>query len=175
MQQNITKVLSEPFARRLGLWFSGVSIYYWGSWLYDYFFVAFVLWKYGNIEGGTIVMFASIILDLGTLKFYDWFKKDWLALETLKNIESKKGRLGAVVHWLHDKGAILTIIVLSVLTTPFIVTAFMRKGVNQYDGMKTRDGLIFITSSLVSNLYWIVVVGSGVSIAKYAYNFLVNF
>ena len=172
MKAQLADALSSPFARRLGLWFGGISAYYWGSWLYDYLFVSFILWKYGNIEGGVIVMFASIIVDLLTLQFYDWLKKDWLALETLKEAENKQRRLGAVIHWLHDKGAMVTIIVLSILTTPFIVTAFMRKGANRYDGMRVRDSSIFIVSSLISNLYWIVVVGSGVSLVKYVYHFL---
>ena len=170
-KEQFLRAISHPFARRLGLWFSGISAYYWGSWLYDYLFVSFILWKYGNITGGVIVMFASIILDLATLKFYDWFKKDWLALETLKDIEDRERKLGKIIHWLHDKGALATIVVLSILTTPFIVTAFMRRGANRYDGMGKRDGAIFITSSLISNLYWIVIVGSGVSIAKYVYVF----
>ena len=173
VNEQIAKALSHPFSRRLGLWFSGVSIYYWGSWLYDYLFVSFILWKYGNITGGSIVMFASMLLDLGTLVFYDWFKKDWLALEALKETENKQRRLGTVIQWLHDKGAIVTIVVLSILTTPFIATAFMRKGANRYDGMQTRDAIVFIASSLISNLYWIVIVGSGVSLAKYAYNLFI--
>ncbi len=172
MSDPITKVLSQPFARRLGLWFGGVSAYYWGSWLYDYLFVSYILWTYGNYEGGLIIMFASVLLDLGTLKFYDWFKKDWLALETLKVTETREGRLGQVIKWLHNKGALITIVVLSVLTTPFIVTTFMRKGAHQYDGMSARDAVIFIASSVISNLYWIVVIGSGVSILKYLYSFV---
>ena len=82
MRDSLLQVLTSPLSRRVGMWFSGVSIYYWGSWLYDYLFVSFILWRYGNYHGGLVVMFSSVILDLATLTFYDWFKKDWLALET---------------------------------------------------------------------------------------------
>src|SRR3989338_3771298 len=128
MKESQKKCTEITITRRLGMWFSGVSIYYWGSWVYDYLFISFILWKYGNIYGGVIVMFASMILDLATLKFYDWFKKDWLALETLKDIENKKGGIGRVFRWIHDKGAVITLVVLSLLTTPFIVVTYMRKG-----------------------------------------------
>ena len=173
MRESILKFLKFHSVRRFGLWFTGIGIYYWVSWVYDYIFITFILWKYGNITGGIIAMFVSMIFDLGTLKFYDWLKSDWLALETIKDMENEKTRFAQILKWLHNKGSVFTVIVLSFLVTPFVITAYMRKGAGQYNGMSNRDAVIFLSSSLLSNFYWIVVVGSGISIIQYVYNFFI--
>ena len=162
--KNITKI---PILNKVLLWTSGIGFYYVFTWVYDYVVVSFLLWKFELIKGGVMVFILSSIVDLLTLKFYDWFKKDWLALETLKDLETHKGFVGKIFTFVHDKTAFVSVVLLSLVVNPFVITAYMRKGAFQYNGMTKRDWLIFMSSSVISNFYWIVVVGFGVEIVKF--------
>src|SRR3989338_2206457 len=136
----------NPFINKLLLWVSGFGSYYVFTWLYDYVVVTFCLVYFGFIKGAVIIMILSAIVDLATLKFYDWLKKDWLALETIKNLEKNQGVVGKIFYFVRDKGSILTIIILSLTSNAFVVTTYMRKGSYQYNGMALRDWVVFISS-----------------------------
>lgn len=159
---------------RLGLWFTGGGLYYAFVWFYDYFVFSYVIWIFGAIKGGIIMMIVTFLVDVGTLKFYDWSKHDWLALETLKNLGETKGTLGKVFRWFHSRGAFLVIIFFSIKFNPFIVTAYLRKGAYQYNGLTLRDWIIFISSSLIGGLYWIVVITTGVSLIQYLKGIIIS-
>ena len=120
-------------------------------------------------------MILSMFVDLGTLKFYDWFKKDWLALETLKDLQNRKNFWGKLFNFVHDKNVFVTVIVLSLTSNAFIVTAYMRKGSFQYNGLTKRDWNIFLASSLLTNLYWVFLIAGGIEIIKYLYQAILNF
>jgi len=160
---------------RLGLWTTGISSYYVFTYLYDYIVVSFLLIYFGFVKGVVIVMVLSMLIDLGTLKFYDWFKKDWLALETLKDLQHKKNFWGKLFNFVHDKNTFITIIVLSLTSNAFIVTAYMRKESFQYNGLTKRDWNIFFSSSLLTNLYWVFLIAGGIEIIKYSYQAILNF
>ena len=102
------------------------------------------------------------------------FKKDWLALETLKDLQNKKNFWGKLFNFVHDKNAFITVIVLSLTSNAFIVTAYMRKGSFQYNGLTKRDWNIFLSSSLLTNLYWVFLIAGGIEIIKYLYQVIVN-
>ena len=80
--------------RRLGLWVTGIGSYYIFTWIYDYLIISALLVYFGVLKGGIIAMVVSMLIDFFTLKFYDWLKKDWLALETIKELNDKKGFIG---------------------------------------------------------------------------------
>ena len=163
--ENIEPIAIRPIVkkkmwfRRLGLWTTGIGSYYIFTWVYDYIVVSFFLIYLGLLRGAIIVVILSMLVDLGTMKFYDWLKKDWLALETIKELDNRHGIVGKLFSFVRGKGVVLTIIVLSLTSNAFVVTAYLRKGIYQYDGMKFRDWVIFISSSLLINLYWVFVHG----------------
>ena len=160
-------IIKIPILNKVLLWTSGIGSYYVLTWIYDYVVVSFLLWKFELIKGGIMVFILSSIVDLLTLKFYDWFKKDWLALETLKDLQTHKGFVGKVFTFVHDKTAVVSVILLSFVVNPFVITTYMRKGAFEYNGMTKRDWIIFVSSSVISNGYWIIIVGCGVEIVKY--------
>lgn len=155
---------------RVKLWITGIGSYYLFSWVYDYVVVSFFLIYLGLIKGMVVVVALSMIVDLLTMKFYDWFKKDWLAIETIKDFDNKKGIIGKLFNFVHNKGIFLTVIILSLTSNAFIVTAYARKGSNLYNGLSIRDWVIFIFSSILTNLYWVFIIGGGIELFKYIYN-----
>lgn len=180
MEENKTSLLTKNiplpnFFSRLRLWITGIGSYYVFTYLYDYFAVSLLLIYFGFVEGTIIVMVLSMFVDWGTIKFYDWIKKDWLALETLKELEYKNNFVGKIVRYVHDKNIFVTVVVLSLLSNAFIVTAYMRKGSFQYDGLKKRDWVIFFSSSFLTNLYWVFLIAGGIEVIKYGYNIIISF
>ncbi len=165
--QNITK--PQSFTDRIKLWLTGIGSYYALTWLYDYVVVSFLLIYFGLLKGIIIVVILSMVIDFATLKFYDWLKKDWLALETLKDLEHKNNFFGRLLNFVHNKSTFVTVIVLSLTSNAFVVTAYMRKGASLYNGLARRDWIIFISSSLLINLYWVFIIGGGIEIIKYVY------
>jgi len=165
--QNIKK--TPNLSDRIKLWLTGIGSYYVLTWLYDYVVVSFLLIYFGLVKGIIIVVILSMIIDFATLKFYDWLKKDWLALETLKDLEHRKNFFGRLLNFVHNKSTFVTIVVLSLTSNAFVVTAYMRKGSSLYNGLTRRDWVIFISSSLLINLYWVFAVGGGIEIVKYIY------
>ena len=151
------------------LWGTGISSYYFLTWIYDYLIVSFFLLYLGFLWGMVVVVVLSIVVDLATMKFYDWLKKDWLALESIKELDHKKGIVGRLFSFVREKGVLLTIIVLSLTSNAFVVTAYLRRGASQYNGMSSRDWFIFISSSLLINLYWVFVVGGGIELIRLFY------
>ena len=154
---------------RIKLWLAGIGSYYILTWVYDYVVVSFLLIYFGLLKGIIVVVILSMIIDLATLKFYDWFKKDWLALETLKDMENKKNFFGKLLNFVHNKSVFVTVVVLSLTSNAFVVTTYMRKGANLYNGLTKRDWAIFISSSLLINVYWVFVIGGGIEIIKHLF------
>ncbi len=174
-QTNLLTKNSPNYITRLKLWITGISSYYIFTYLYDYVVVSFLLVYLGFVKGMVSVMILSVLVDFGTLKFYDWFKKDWLALETLKDLQYKKNFWGRLFTFVRDKSTFVTVVVLSLTSNAFIVTAYMRKGSFQYNGLTQRDWNIFLASSLLTNLYWVFLIAGGIEIIKYSYQVIINF
>jgi len=165
----IIKPVIEPkkmWLRRLGLWTTGISSYYIFTWIYDYLIISALLLYFGVLKGACIAMIASMLVDFFTLKFYDWLKKDWLALETIKEFNDKKGFIGRLFRFVHNKGSVLTVFSLSLFLNAFVVTTYMRNGAYKYNGLTKRDWVIFIASSSVGNGYWILVFAGGITLIK---------
>lgn len=168
-EKTINKDIEHNWINKLTLWGAGISSYYFLTWIYDYIVVSFCLIYFGLLKGMIIVVVLSMIIDLATIKFYDWLKKDWLALESIKELEQRKGIIGRLFNFVRGKGVFLTIIILSLTSNAFVVTAYLRKGVSRYNGLSKRDWVIFISSSLIINLYWVFVIGGGLELIKLFY------
>ncbi len=137
----------------IGWFFNNVILNY--GW--DYFLYPFVIWKLGIVVGGTIMMVVSTLACYFLLLFYDWSKKDWLGIETIKGFREEVGRsrIRRLINWVLNKGDAAALILLSVQFDPFITTAYMRHGSHQYNGLSKRDWKIFFLSAVVANLYWL--------------------
>jgi len=61
---------------------------------------------------------------------------------------------------------------LSIQQDPFITTAYLRNGANQFNGMKKRDWTIFTSSVVISNAYWTLAVYMGISLVEWAWKAL---
>lgn len=178
MKTNIEKeaeeiiVKAKPYGKRAGIiaigWLVNNTII---DNLFDYALYPFVIWKLGLLWGGITMTILSFLACWLTMIFYDWSKKDWLGIETIKGIKEYKGRskIEKFIAWILKKGDFVSFIFLSVYFDPFITTAYMRRGSNRYDGMKKRDWRIFIASGLFSNIWWTLVSFGGVSVIEWAW------
>ena len=138
-------------------------------WGFDYLLYPFILYNFGLKIGGSIMILLSFLVCLATLSFYDFSKKDWLGIETIKKYktEKPKNRFQRFLSYLLNKSEWLALLILSVRFDPFITTVYLREGANEYNGMKKRDWIIFLTSLAISNIYWLLIVEAGIDIFKY--------
>lgn len=116
-------------------------------------------------------MFISFVIDSSTMKIYDILKKDWLGIETAKEIkEYLKNRSGSIIGKLFtwsDRSNLLVIIILTLKFNPFIVTAYMRHSAHEYNGLSKKDWNNFIISLVMGNAYWTLTIFIGLSVVKY--------
>jgi len=139
------------------------------NYLYDYLLYPFVIWKLGVVKGGVIMIILSTLICYLLLVFYDWSKKDWLGIESIKQVREYGGssKIGRIASWILKRGNVAVMILLSLQFDPFITTAYMRLGSGQYNGLSKRDWKIFFTSTFIANVFWIIVSYGGVSLIKY--------
>lgn len=146
-------------------WLVGFSSYTIFAWLYDFPLYALVIWHLGPLWGGLAMTALTIPVDLYCLRLYDWSQKDWLAIEFIK---SQKGYRGTNIFRLFARFVLtrtpipVQILLLSVKFNAFIITALLREGDHQFNGLSSRDWRIFWFSFLTSQLYWIAVVATGI-------------
>jgi hypothetical protein len=138
----------SPSLRRVGVLGTGLSVNALITWVFDDVLYPKVLDSYGVMPGGIIMTAASLIVCLVTIAWYDWKKTDWLGIEAYKSmmtgVETKRGR------WIR-------FVLLSLVTDPFIVTTYMRLGVNRFNGMTGYDWGVFFGSLLLGNATWICI------------------
>ncbi|MFA6159475.1 MAG: hypothetical protein WC678_00075 [Parcubacteria group bacterium] len=155
--------------KRLGIWGVGHTI----NWTIDFFFnfvlYPFVIWKLGVFSGGIVMIFLSFLICYAIIIFYDWAKKDWLGIETIKEVKEYNGKsiIGKFTSWIMKKSDPVLLVFLSVKFDPFITTTYMRHGAHQYSGMSKRDWKIFISSLVIGNAYWTIVAFAGVAIIEF--------
>lgn len=135
---------------------------------FDYILYPFMIWKYGLVIGGGIMSILSLIANYFTIIIYDKTKKDWFGIEWIKELKEYSGtsRYLRTLSWILNRGKIIVMILLSVYTNPFTTTAYMRKGVNKFNGIDGKGWVIFFTSWFIANLEWMLMVFAGVSVFK---------
>ncbi|MCX6761297.1 MAG: hypothetical protein NTY33_00410 [Candidatus Moranbacteria bacterium] len=144
----------------------GVIIYQLEDKFFDYFVYSAVIMLFGPIYGGAFMIGVSIVINLIYLLVYDWIKKDWLGMEALKETQKDLAAASKWVTWVLSKGYWPTLVLLSWKFSPFVTTAYMRAGIRQYNGMRSEDWRTFWRSILIGNLFWILAVYTGISIAS---------
>jgi hypothetical protein len=129
----------------------------------------FIIWKLGILNGGFVMTILSFLVCYATLLFYDWSKKDWLGIETIKDVKNYDGskKVGKLTAWIMQKSDPVIFLFLSIKFDSFITTAYMRQG--KYSGMGKREWAIFMGSLLISNIYWILACYMGISLFEWGW------
>ena len=136
---------------------------------FNFFLYPFVIYKFGTLKGGIVMTFASFLTCLATIKFYDWSKRDWLCIEAIKSLKEYGGdkQLGRLTSWLLKQSDPIVFLYLSIQRDPFITTAYLRKGANQFNGMSKRDWKIFMGSLILGNAYWTLACFMGITLIEW--------
>lgn len=129
----------------------------------------YIIWKLGILNGGLAMTILSFLVCYATILFYDWSKKDWLGIETIKSIKEYEGNksIGRFTAWIMKKSDPVIFLFLSLKFDPFITTAYMRHG--KFNGMSKRDWSIFMGSLVVSNVYWTLACFMGVTLLEWGW------
>jgi predicted ferric reductase len=135
---------------------------------FDYGLYPFVIWKCGLLKGGAIMSLLSLAMCYVIMVFYSITKKDWFGIEMLKELREYEGEIRTLrlASWILKKGQFASFIFLSLKFDPFTTTAYMRSGANEFPKMNGKSWMIFFASWGIGNFSWIVIVISGISIAK---------
>lgn len=138
---------------------------------FDYVLYPWVIWRLGPLHGAAMMTLLSFLIWWATLLFYDWAKKDWLGIETIKGLKDYAGdsHFARALQWAVKKGDAALLVILSIWTDPFVTVAYLRQGAHQYNGMSARDRRIFMISLVIGNGLWSVTLFTGMSAAEYAW------
>jgi hypothetical protein len=131
---------------------------------FDLVLYPYVICSLGLTFGVTVMIAFALVLDVIIIYVYDKTKLDWLGIETAKDLQNDITNkfAKAVLKWTHNKGDMVTTIALSFWIDAFIVTLYMRNGAYKYNGFSLRDWKIFLTATVVGNVYWAVLVLLGI-------------
>ena len=159
-------MLTKSRVSELALGLSANQLIVWSG---DYILYPFIIYTFGILEGGILMIFISFIVCFLTMKFYDWSKRDWLGIEAIKNLKGYGGnkKLGRITAWIMQKSDPIAFILLSIKYDPFITTAYLRHG--KFTGMNKRDWKIFIGSLLFSNAYWTLACYMGITLFEWGW------
>ena len=138
---------------------------------FDYGLYPMALLWLGYFWGGVLMTAASVVLNLSVIRAYDWSKKDWLLLETLKDLKDRSDGNGAsgVVSRVLQWGDIPAFFLLSWIEDSIVVTLYLRHGAHRFNGLSRRDWMIFWASTVVSNLFWIASLASVLEIIRWLF------
>jgi hypothetical protein len=82
---------AETASRRLGTLAAGVTFMYATNKLFDYLLYPWVVYRAGIIVGGLVMTALSAVACLAILRFYDRTKRDWLGIETIRDLKDYRG------------------------------------------------------------------------------------
>jgi len=141
------------------------------TYLFDFLLYPFVIWKLGVLKGGLVMTVLAGFFCYFLLCFYDWSKKDWLGIETLKSLKDYEGnsRIKKITAWFLRRSEPVILVFLSVRFDAFITTLYLRRGSHQYNGLSRNDWKIFFFSLIVSNIYWTLASFLGITLIEYVW------
>ena len=136
---------------------------------FDYLLYPAVIYKYGPLWGGGIMIFLSLITCLLTIWFYDWSQRDWLGIEAIKDLKNYQGEknIARFSAWFLKKSNPAIFLFLTFVHDPFITAAYFRKG--KFNGMTRRDWTIFFGSFLLCNGYWTFACYTGITLVEWVW------
>lgn len=146
---------------------------------FDYVLYPYVIYALGPLRGGIVMAFLSAAVCLAISYFYDLMEKDWLGIETVKELvenffkeeeeiarKSWRKRGKKILYWVFHRNKVGQFIFLSLHFDPLITTIYMRPGYHLYNGFSARDWKIFWGSVIISNIWWTGVAFAAVSALK---------
>lgn len=126
---------------------------------------------YGSLMSFLIMTPITAVMCIAYIRFYDWAKRDWLGIETLKELrelDNTSTWFRGIIRRILKRGGVPAFFLLSAFTDAFITTVYLRRGAHHYSGLEWRDVIIFCSSVIVSNAYWtirwVVIVDIGIRI-----------
>lgn len=136
----------HTFGGRGGELSIGLTAKYLSDRVFDYLLYPFVIFELGILKGGLVMTFLAFILNIMTMLFYDWSKRDWLGIETIKDLKtySANKKMGCFTSWLLKRSDPVIFIFLSLHYDTFTTTVYLRQG--KFNGMKGRDWSVFMGS-----------------------------
>jgi hypothetical protein len=152
----------------------GISSSYCMDTAFDYFLYPYVIYKLGLLKGGCVMTALACVINIVSIYFYDWSKRDWFGFEAIKSFQDYRGgnRLKIFTAWLLRKNNIVVMILLSIKEDAFKTVVYMRHGKYEYNGLTARDWKIFITSLIIGNVYWTLAAYTGLSLFEWGYEYL---
>ena len=161
-----------PIKEKVGILTLGILVktFIFG-YFFDYLLYPFVIWKMGLIKGCLTMTVLSGFVYYLLLIFYDWSRRDWLGIEAIKGLKDYSGnsKIRRFTSWILRKSDAVVLLFLSMRYDAFIITAYMRHGNHQYNGLGKRDWKIFFSSLIIGNIYWSLVTFMGVSVVEYVW------
>lgn len=142
--------------------FSAYSVF---AWLFDYPLFGGVMWYFGALWGSLIMLALTLVVDIGSIRLYDWSKRDWLALEFIRSHREYRGRnpLRRATRFVLTKTPVwIQVLCLSVKFNAFIITTLLREDSSSYNGLSRRDWGIFTLSFVAAQLYWSLCIYGGI-------------
>jgi hypothetical protein len=164
--------VKETLAGRLKTFAAGATAMYAFNKCFDYLLYPYVIYRAGVLFGGLIMTGLSAIACLAILKFYDWTRKDWLGIETVRNLRHYRSEraAGRLFTWLLARSNAVAFVVLSLNYDPFVTTVWLRH--ERFGGLSARDRRIFWGSVLLCNASWTLTCWLGVNAAVWAWRWL---
>lgn len=135
------------------------------AWSWNFGVYPAVLLLGGLLWGSLGMLVLNFMANYGSIRLYDRLGRDWLGIELIKEVKTYQGnrRLGRLLSRLLSRGDRVALVALSVVFDPFITTAYLRHGANEFDGLNRHDWRVFLTSFTISTGYWLAVVYAGLS------------
>jgi hypothetical protein len=156
--------------------FTGILVNSIFNFAFDYILYPFMIWKLGLIKGGAMMMVLSASFCYMTVLFYDWLKRDWLGIETIKSLREYSGnsRTGRVTSWILTRGDIAALIFLSIKFDSFVTTIYMRRGAHKFEGLDTKSKVVFLVSTMISDGYWAITMYMAVNAIEMSYIYFLD-
>ncbi len=154
--------------RHVGRFGVGFTLKKSSDYAFDYVVYPVVIISLGYVWGGVVMTLLSVAMNILIIKAYDWAKQDLLMIELLKSTihQDKDGMRFLLLRKFIRNNNIAAFFFLSWVDDPIVVTLYLRKGSYQYNGMSFRDWNIFLGSTVVSNMFWIISLGSIIELSK---------
>ena len=157
------------YGGKLATFGAGLAIKKSLDYAFDYGIYPAALIYCGYLWGGILMTIASILINLAVILAYDLTKRDWLMLETIKELRHNSTGDGGVISWVLHKGDLPAFFILSSVEDPLVTTLYLRHGAHLFNGLSSRDRMIFCASTVVSNLVWILSVVSVIEIFRFVF------
>lgn len=140
----------------------GYFLYACLNFVFDYIFYFYIIYRFGTVTGGALMLILSMLICASTLIAYERFRIPWIGVNALHVMSQKENPniIERLLVWLSRQNPTIIFLVLCIYQDPFITTAYFRG--DKFTELSIYDWKIFFASVFVSNLYWIVI-ASGVS------------